>query len=194
MTPHDWPAACAHLQHDPIMAGLIGPYPSELQQGKGDAFYTLARSIVGQQISVKAADSVWEKLEKLLKSITPTALLAHDEHHLRQAGLSGQKATYLHNIARYFEEFQPHFDSMDDEQVIAELTRIKGVGRWTAEMFLMFHLLRLDVLPLGDGGLRKSMDQHYHQGKKLSAQAAKEIAEPWRPYRSVATWYLWRAL
>ena len=162
-----------------------------------DGFFTLLRAIVGQQISVKAADSVWAKLVKLVKPFTPEALLRKRDTSLRTCGLSGQKVLYAKNVARFFVERNIHADywnSRTDEEIIAELTSIKGIGIWTAEMFLMFHLTRPDVLPLKDLGLLKAIDRQYGAGKPLKPADYLKIAENWRPYRSVATWYLWRSL
>lgn len=198
MTPDYWTKATRHLSKAcPTMRQLIVSYPGELLRGKGDAFYTLLRAIVGQQISVKAADAVWGKLEARVHPVTPQKILRVRETTLRACGLSGQKVLYAKNLARYFA--QPHvtagfFASLDDEEVILELTSIKGIGRWTAEMFLIFHLLRADVYPLQDLGMIKAIEKHYAGGRKLTRKELQAFGEPWRPYRSVATWYLWRAL
>ena len=188
------------------MKRIIGTYRGEMMQSRGDAFYTLARSIVGQQISVKAADSVWNKLATG-GSILPKSISAREDADLRACGLSGQKVLYLREIAGYFVENKVkkgYFESLSDEEVIRQLTSIKGVGKWTAEMFLMFHLMRPDVFPVDDIGLQKGLLRHYEglsPAQKGVKSAKKEfytqmvaMAEPWRPYRSVATWYLWRSL
>lgn len=181
----------------PTMKRLIASYPGELLQGKGDAFVTLLRAIVGQQISVKAADAVWGKLVAKVKPMTPKKILRTRDTTLRACGFSGQKVVYAKNLAAYFS--QPHvtpdyFAALSDDEVIAELTSIKGIGRWTAEMFLIFHLLRADVYPLQDLGMIKAIERYYAEGSSLSKTELIAIAEIWRPYRTVATWYLWRAL
>ena len=166
-------------------------------QAREDGFFTLLRAVVGQQISVKAADSVWAKLVKAVKPLTPATLLRKRDTTLRACGLSGQKVLYAKNVAQFFAERTvdaDYWNTRSDDEIIRELTGIKGIGTWTAEMFLMFHLVRPDVLPLKDLGLLKAIDRHYGAGKPLKPADYLKIAESWRPYRSVATWYLWRSL
>lgn len=198
MVPDYWDKACQALSEaDPVMAELIARYQGETLRTRGDAFYTLARSIVGQQISVKAADSVWGRYETLLEEVTPLRCLQAEEEALRGCGLSRQKITYLRAIAEHFEHHgveDGFFDAMDDQEAMNFLIEIKGVGRWTAEMFLMFHLMRPDLLPVDDIGLQRSMEKHYLNGEKINKKQMVEMAKPWQPWRSVATWYLWRAL
>jgi len=196
--PAYWNEAKAHLSaRDKIMRGLISAYEGEMLTMRGDAFYTLARSIAGQQISVKAADTVWKRLEGYLKEISPVGVYASTEEQLRSLGLSRSKVSYLQDIARHFID-NPKAESIwpgaNDEEIIRELTALRGVGRWTAEMFLIFHLGRPDVLPLADIGLRKAVERHYNKGKAMPPARMEKLGESWRPYRSVATWYLWRAL
>lgn len=164
---------------------------------RGDPFYTLMRSIIGQQISVKAADALWVKFEHLAKNIAPKSVLSLDEEQLRGCGLSRQKAHYVHIIAQHFMHngwLEREWHDVPDDQIRAELTAIKGIGPWTAEMFLIFALLRPDVFPLGDIGLRKAMEKHYFAGEKQTTAVLETFGERWRPYRTVATWYLWRSL
>lgn len=176
------------------MAGIIGVYRGEMLRGKGDAFHTLARSIVGQQISVKAADSVWARLAgKIQDSGFRQGIIALSEDELRACGLSRSKAIYLKSLAEFFEKeniAEGYWDGMEDEEVIRHITQVKGIGRWSAEMFLIFHLLRPDVFPVADLGLQKAIKLHYG----LEQGALTEHAARWQPYRSVATWYLWRSL
>lgn len=198
MPPDYWTKATKHLSTScPTMKGLIAAYPGELLQGKGDAFVTLLRAIVGQQISVKAADAVWGRLAAKVRPMTPEKILRTRDATLRVCGFSGQKVVYAKNLAQYFS--QPHvtadyFAALSDDEVIAELTSIKGIGRWTAEMFLIFHLLRADVYPLQDLGMIKAIERYYSKGRKLSKAELIAMSEVWKPYRTVATWYLWRAL
>lgn len=197
--PAYWPEATAALAaSDPILGGIIASYKGETMQGKGDPFLTLARAIVGQQISLKAADAVWARLETGLGGlVAPPPLLASDAESLRGYGLSRQKSVYLQDLSRYFHEERhtiDNWDEMSDEELIKSLTTIRGIGRWTAEMFLMFHLLRPDVFPVDDIGLQKAVFLHYHGGEKQPLKALRAHGERWRPYRSVATWYLWRSL
>ncbi len=203
MTPHYWYDAKTHLQAVcPVMGHLIDRYSDGVMQSRGDAFYTLMRSIVGQQISVKAADAVWTKLEGRVQPLTPAKLLRVRETTLRSCGLSAQKVSYTKNLARFFverglhaaEESAGYWHGLSDAHAIAELTSIKGIGVWTAEMFLIFHLQRPDIFPLQDIGMIKAIEKHCANGKKLSRADIIAYGERWRPYRTVATWYLWRAL
>lgn len=183
------------------MKKLIPQFGEARLQRRGDAFTTLARSIVGQQISVKAAQSVWEKFSAVVGggayAIKPQIVLDLDTPSLRAAGLSARKAEYLRDLALHFDEGNVHvaqWKRMDDESIIEELVAIRGIGRWTAEMFLIFHLMRPNVLPLDDLGLLKGISQSYFSGEPVSRAEARELGEGWAPYRSVATWYLWRSL
>lgn len=176
------------------MKKIIGQYEGEIMRSRGDTFYTLARSIAGQQISVKAADAIWKRLEAY-GEVTPRTYLDAAEDDLRALGLSRSKVAYLKNIAEYFHlNDTSHLPALDDEALITELTKLKGVGRWTAEMLLIFHYQRPDVLPLLDIGLLKSIYRHYNDSEEMDVKAVQQLAEKWKPYRSVATWYLWRAL
>ncbi len=197
--PAYWEEAKAILSDaDPVLGKIIARYHGEVLRGKGDAFLTLARSIVGQQISVKAADAVWGRLEAACGSQTLEAFIAFsDEDILRACGLSQRKAMYLSGLVEFFrtENIDAGFwDAMEDTEVIEHLTQIKGIGRWSAEMFLIFHLLRPDVFPLDDIGLQKAIALHYHEGKRMEKERLGDVGGLWKPYRSVATWYLWRSL
>lgn len=198
MTPTYWQRACAELSAaDPVMAALIGRFPGLSLRSRGDAFSTLARSIVGQQISVKAADAVWSRFSAALPAVTPAAVLAAAPDPLRAAGLSLRKIEYLQDLARHFSAGDIHvsrWDAMDDAAVIAELTAVRGIGVWTAEMFLIFTLMRPDVLPVDDLGLQKAVAIHYGDGERVGRTALVARGEAWRPWRTVATWYLWRSL
>ena len=198
MTPAYWSAACEHLtRKDRVLRRLIPRFGDACLQSRGDAFITLARSIVGQQISVKAAQSVWSRFEALPRRMTPASVLKLKVDDMRAAGLSARKVEYLVDLALHFDAGKIHVDewvAMDDESIIAELVAIRGIGRWTAEMFLMFHLLRPDVLPLDDVGLLKGISTNYFSGEPVSRSEAREVADGWAPWRSVATWYMWRSL
>ena len=198
MTPDYWPRAVAHLSaSDPVIGRLIADYPAECLESRDDPFGTLARSIVGQQISVQSASAVWRRIEDLLGAIEPRTVAAADDGALLGCGLSRSKAGYLADLAGRFLDgsLDPRrWAGLDDGAVIAELTRLKGIGRWTAEMFLMFGFMRPDVLPLGDVGLQRAMGLRYRGEGKLGAVEMERIAARWRPWRSVATWYLWRSL
>lgn len=186
------------MAQDRVLRRLIPQFPSIHLTSRGNPFLTLARSIVGQQISVKAAESVWQRtLICCAQDPSPQKFLSLEESALRQAGLSRRKVEYLQDLARHFVENKVHpalWDEMDDETVIRELTQIRGIGRWTAEMFLIFFLLRPDVLPLDDVGLLRAISKHYYSGEPVSRFDAREVAQAWVPWRTVATWYLWRSL
>lgn len=196
--PSYWEAACKHLaRKDRVMKRLIPQFGDACLQSRGDAFTTLARSIVGQQISVKAAQTVWDRFAVLPKKMTPANVLKLKVDDMRAAGLSARKVEYLVDLALHFDAGSVHvksWDDMDDEAIIAELVAIRGIGRWTAEMFLIFHLMRPDVLPLDDVGLINGISQNYFSGDPVSRSDAREVAAAWAPYRSVATWYIWRSL
>jgi DNA-3-methyladenine glycosylase II len=197
-TPVYWEDACRHLaKKDRVMKRLIPQFGDACLQSRGDAFTTLARSIVGQQISVKAAQTVWDRFEKLPRKLTAANVLKLKVDDMRAAGLSARKIEYLVDLALHFDSGAVHvksWESMDDEAIIAELVAIRGIGRWTAEMFLIFHLMRPDVLPLDDIGLINGISQNYFSGDPVSRSDAREVADAWAPYRSVATWYIWRSL
>ncbi len=202
VTPPYWDEACKHLaKRDRVMRKLIPRCGEVRLQSRGDAFTTLARSIVGQQISVKAAQSVWNKFVTLMPDdparIDPAHVLGLDSTQMRSAGLSARKVEYLSDLARHFDEGSVHVASwtaMDDDAIIDELVAIRGIGRWTAEMFLIFHLMRPNVMPLDDVGLIKGISANYFSGEPVSRAEAREVGEAWAPYRSVATWYIWRSL
>ena len=201
-TPEYWDDACKHLaKRDRVMRKLIPRLGEGRLQSRGDAFTTLARSIVGQQISVKAAQSVWDRFAALTPGeptrIHPSTVLALDVADMRAAGLSARKVEYLADLAAHFESGAVHvplWQEMDDEAIIEELVAIRGIGRWTAEMFLIFHLMRPNVLPLDDLGLIKGISVNYFSGEPVSRAEAREVGDAWAPFRSVATWYIWRSL
>jgi DNA-3-methyladenine glycosylase II len=193
-----WDQACGELMRaDRVMRRLIPVHGKARLQSRGDAFQTLARSIVGQQISVGAAQAVWNRLQAACGPMEPASVLQRPPETLRQAGLSQRKVEYLRDLAGRFDQGLVHprqWHAMDDEAIIDELVAIRGIGRWTAEMFLMFHLLRPDVLPLDDLGLRRGISQCYFSGEAVSRSELREVACAWQPWRSVGTWYIWRSL
>jgi DNA-3-methyladenine glycosylase II len=202
VTPSYWDDACRHLsRRDRVMKKLIPRFGEARLQSRGDAFTTLARSIVGQQISVKAAQSVWDRFASASGApsnhLSPVSVLTLSVEQMRGAGLSGRKTEYLHDLARHFSDGAVHvaqWQEMDDEAIIGELVAIRGIGRWTAEMFLIFHLMRPNILPLDDLGLIKGISVNYFSGEPVSRAEAREVGDAWAPFRSVATWYIWRSL
>lgn len=202
VSPSYWTRAKRALSAgDPTMARIVAAYPRIRLRSRGDAFVTLARSITGQQISVKAADAVWRRFCAACGETTPKGILRRRATTLRRCGLSDRKVEYIRDLAAHFVSGRvdpTRFGERDDEQIIAELTDIRGIGRWTAEMFLIFNLLRPNVLPLDDLGLLKAVSLHYLDGAPVLGRDGRarvaQVAEAWTPWRSVATWYLWRSL
>ena len=194
MKPEYWERAKRALRKDPVMAAIMRQHPGVYMTVRGEPFMTLARAICGQQISVKAAQSVWDRVVVCCGAVTPEKVLARKRTELRACGLSDRKTEYIADLAQHFADGRIHardWPRMSDEEIIAELTDVRGIGRWTAEMFLMFNLLRPDVFPLDDLGLQKGIRVAY---RKTSLNSMKKLGETWRPWRSVATWYLWRSL
>jgi len=198
MLPDYWFQAADDLsRHDPAMAELVQRYAGVTLVSRGDAFGTLARSIVGQQISVKAADAVWRRFAAQIGEVTPQRVVEFGKDGLEGCGLSRRKIEYLRDLAGHFAEGRIDPSAwlrLPDEEIIVELTAVRGIGRWTAEMFLIFHQLRPDIFPLDDIGLQRAVFERYFAGEKQSRRTLAEFGERWRPWRSVATWYLWRSL
>jgi DNA-3-methyladenine glycosylase II len=190
---------------DPVIGNLIERYGNPdgvlARRGRrpGDAYGALLRSIVGQQLSTKSARSIFERLTGLFDNRTPTPreLLDTDPEKLRQVGLSRAKVAYLRDLAEHVEDGEldlQRIAELPDEEVAAQLTQIKGLGPWTVDMFLIFHLGRPDVLPVGDLGIRRAVQNEYGLDDLPDASELERIAEPWRPNRSLASLYLWRSL
>ncbi|MDP3226066.1 MAG: DNA-3-methyladenine glycosylase 2 family protein [Rubrivivax sp.] len=201
-TPAYWDEACRHLaKRDRVLKKLIPRFGEARLKSRGDAFTTLARSIVGQQISVKAAQAVWDRFALAVggapSRLKPGNVQSLPVPQMREAGLSARKTEYLLDLARHFSDGSAQvkrWQQMDDEAIITELVSIRGIGRWTAEMFLIFHLMRPNVMPLDDLGLIKGISLNYFSGEPVSRAEAREVGEAWAPFRSVATWYIWRSL
>ena len=197
--PGYWREACEYLtKKDRVMSRLINQHGQTALASRGDPFATLARSIVGQQISTKAAESVWGRFATICQPLDPQGVLRLRVDDMRQSGLSARKVEYLVDLALHFStpgklnvSEWPHWS---DEAIIQELVAIRGIGRWTAEMFLIFHLMRPNVLPLDDLGLIKGISLNYFSGEPVSRAEAREVGDAWAPFRSVATWYVWRSL
>ncbi|MEP6609072.1 MAG: DNA-3-methyladenine glycosylase 2 family protein [Burkholderiaceae bacterium] len=202
VSPKYWAQAKRQLASaDRTMGRIIATHPRGKLESRGDAFVTLARSIVGQQISVKAAAAIWLRFCKACGETTPTGILRRRAPTLRRCGLSDRKVEYIRDLAAHFVNGRvdpSKFGEQDDEEIISELVNIRGVGRWTAEMFLIFNLLRPNVLPLDDLGLLKAVSVHYLDGAPVLGREGRarvmQLADAWVPWRSVATWYLWRSL
>ena len=198
MKPEYWDRAKRSLaRRDPVMGAIMRAHPKIFLARRGEPFMTLARAIVGQQISVKAAQSVWDRFAACVGAVTPDNVLLKERPLLRACGLSDRKTEYIADLAQHFANGSIHvqrWPAMSDEAIIAELVEVRGIGRWTAEMFLIFSLLRPDVFPLDDLGLQKGIRVAYYANRKVALSTMRRIGERWRPWRSVATWYLWRSL
>jgi len=196
--PEYWDRAKRALaRRDPVMGVIMRRHPGVYMTVRGEPFMTLARAICGQQISVKAAQSVWNRVVACCGAISPEHVLARKRTELRACGLSDRKTEYIADLAQHFADGSIHvhrWPAMADEEIIAELVEVRGIGRWTAEMFLIFNLLRPDVFPLDDLGLQKGIRVAYFANRKVALSTLRRIGERWRPWRSVATWYLWRSL
>jgi DNA-3-methyladenine glycosylase II len=193
-----WDHACTDLmKRDKVLRRLITKFRDTGIISRGDPFLTLVRSIIGQQISVAAAQAVWNRVEVLLKRVTPKNILAMDDQRLRECGLSYRKIEYVKDLSGHFLKqglAKANWQTLDDETVVRDLTAVRGIGQWTAEMFLIFNLKRPDILPLDDIGLLRAISLNYFAGEKVTRSQAREVAENWAPYRTVATWYLWRSI
>ena len=206
MKPAYWDEATRELsRRDRVLRRVVRAHPGVHMKRRADPFTTLARAIVGQQISVKAADSIWRRFVAAVDRapggkfprLAPASVAAAAPQALRGCGLSQRKVEYLTDLAGHFVsgKLDPkRWKELDDEALIAALVDVKGIGRWTAEMFLMFHELRPDVLPVDDIGLQRALAIHYNDGEPLPREAIFAVADLWRPWRTVATWYLWRSL
>ena len=214
--PEFWAQARRSLaRRDPVLGAIVRACGPMHLVARTDPYLTLARSIVGQQISVAAAQTIWGRVEKACGTVHPDRLARMREATLARCGLSARKVEYLRDLSVRFRtgDLDPaRWQAMDDESVIAELTQVRGIGRWTAEMFLIFNLLRPDVLPLDDIGLLRAIALRYPAQEpkssvddeanarcaaarhRLTRRQAEALGESWRPWRSVATWYLWRSL
>jgi DNA-3-methyladenine glycosylase II len=201
MTPEEFATARrALMRRDPVLAAVIRKHRtrSPLDTPTLDPFPALVRTITSQQISTKAAATIHGRLvASMAGGVSPDALLALTDDEFRQAGLSRQKIGYLRDLASKVKSGDLPIGSLhelDDEAVIAAIVKVKGLGRWSAEMFLMFRLRRPDVLPLGDLGIVTAIQRLYGFRKKPNAARILKIGDAWRPYRTVACWYLWRSL
>ena len=196
-TPEYWSDACAELcVKDPVLAKVIKKYPEPILTSKGDLFSTLIRSIVGQQISVLAADAVWGRFSALVGEISPEMILKPTPEALKNCGLSARKVEYIRGISETWtkEYAEIDWEVLSDDEVKRKLIALRGVGPWTAEMILMFSLLRPDVFPIDDIGAIRAIENIYNGGEVMSKEDLLDQAENWAPWRTVATWFLWRTI
>jgi DNA-3-methyladenine glycosylase II len=197
--PDYWQDSLNYLtKTDKALGNIISQFKDYSISSRGEAYETLLRSIVGQQISIQAASSVWNKIVVQVKTIEPNKVLLTSRENLKLCGLSKQKIQYIYNISEHFIanniENNAYWEGRSYLSIYEELITIKGIGPWTAEMFGMFHLLEKDIFPLKDVGVIRAMNQLYNNGKKLDIDKIIEISDTWRPYRSVACWFLWRSI
>ena len=194
--PEYWERAKKELsEKDEILSKLIIQYDDLELISRGDLFYTLIRSIIGQQISVKAASTVWSRFTEKVGEITPENILLRDSEELRSCGLSLRKVEYVQGISESWSTYSNYeWEKMDDETLIKKLIQLRGVGRWTAEMILIFTLLRPDVFPLGDIGMIRGIEKTYNSSEKMSMDEIRNISEKWKPWRSVACCYMWSSV
>ena len=196
-TPDWWEQAKVELcNSDSSIAKVVADREEPPLTSRGDLFATLVKSIVGQQISTKAAAAVWDRLCDLVGPMTDDSILLHTHEELRSVGLSNRKAEYIVGIARAWKD-ELHtldWDSMSDEDILEKLIALRGVGRWTAEMILIFSLLRPDIFPIDDIGVIRGMELVYNSRETLSESQLNTIAEKWRPYRTLGSWYMWRMI
>jgi DNA-3-methyladenine glycosylase II len=199
--PIDYAAACRTLsRRDPVMKGLVRRHgPCGLARAQhDDPFRALVHAIISQQLSSKAAATIERRFDALFDNLpTPAAVAAEPDERLRSVGLSGQKLRYIRDLCAHVDSGSLRLEALDvlpDEDVVSSLTQVKGIGRWTAEMFLIFRLQRPDVLPVGDLGIVNAVQRAYGLRKVPTPERLTRIGEPWRPYRSVACWYLWASL
>ena len=195
--PAYWAKAVEYLKStDPILSEIIDENLHPFLSPNGNVGNTLIKSIVGQQISVKAAASVWRKMEDLLGTVIPENIVLYDLQDLRECGLSMRKSEYMLDFSRLWVDSLSDLDwfSMDDEGVRSRLLEIRGVGPWTVDMVMIFALGQPDILPLGDIGLIRAIEKTYARGSNLGVEEILDISTGWSPYRTVATWYLWRVI
>lgn len=188
-----WDEAIIFLKKDSLLGPIVEKYHDEFLEGQGDLFSTLARSIVGQQISVLAADSIWARLVELVGEMKPENILKFTPEQLAKCGITGPKSRYIHGIAQDSERFiDQDYDNMSDQDVKKHFISFKGIGPWTAEMLMIFALMRQDIFSIGDLGLVKAIQ--ILQPNAESKESIEMVAEQWAPYRTAACWYLWRML
>ena len=181
---------------DPVLAKVIKKYPEPILTSKGDLFSTLIRSIVGQQISVLAADAIWGRFIALVGEVSPEPILKPTPEMLKNCGLTSRKVEYIRGISETWTREYAGLDweILSDDEVKRKLIALRGVGPWTAEMILMFSLLRPDVFPIDDIGAIRAIENIYNRGEVMTKDELLDQANIWAPWRTVATWFLWRTI
>ena len=197
LTPEYWEEGKKNLREvDFKIKEIIDKYEYPSLTTRDDMFFTLIRSIVGQQISVKAADTVWEKLVNKAQEIRPEIIFEMDKIEMRNCGLSERKVEYMKSASEKWINGYDEIDwnNLSNEMVINKLIEIRGIGIWTAEMILIFTLMRPDVFPMGDIGAIRALEKIYNKGERMTKKEIEEVAKTWKPWRTIATWYLWRSI
>tara|TARA_B100000405_G_scaffold289461_1_gene238851 strand:- start:236 stop:847 length:612 start_codon:yes stop_codon:yes gene_type:complete len=191
--PQWWDEAVEFLSNDEVLAPIVKQYQGGSLEGKGDLFATFVNSIVGQQISVIAAESIWNRLNEMVGEITPSQVCSFTHAEIAGCGLTKSKASYILGVAQNPEDFlSPKWDEMTDAEVHKHFVSFRGIGPWTAEMLMIFSLLRPDVFSIGDIGLVKAVKMLVPEAE--TKEQVLEVANRWKPYRTAACWYLWRML
>ena len=194
--PEYWDMAKEELSRkDDVLHEIISEFDDLELVSRGDLFYTLIRSVIGQQISVKAASTVWSRFCERIGDIEPKNILLADIEELRSCGLSQRKAEYVIGISESWSDYDSiEWKEMSDEEIIQELIKLRGVGKWTAEMILIFTMLRPDVFPIGDIGMIRGIEKSYNSGERMSREELYAISEKWKPWRTVACCFMWRTV
>ena len=194
--PEYWDTAKKELcRNDDVLHGIINQFDDLELVSRGDLFYTLIRSVIGQQISVKAASTVWSRFCERIGDIKPENILSADIEELRSCGLSQRKAEYVIGISESWSDYDSlEWKEMSDEEIIQELIKLRGVGKWTAEMILIFTMLRPDVFPIGDIGMIRGIEKSYNSGERMSREELYAISDNWKPWRTVACCFMWRTV
>ena len=194
--PEYWDIAKKELSRkDDVLHEIINEFDDLELVSRGDLFYTLIRSVIGQQISVKAASTVWSRFCEKIGDIKPKNILSADIEELRSCGLSQRKAEYVLGISESWSDYDSlEWKEMSDEEIIQELMKLRGVGKWTAEMILIFTMLRPDVFPIGDIGMIRGIEKSYSSGERMSKEELYAISEKWKPWRTVACCFMWRTV
>ena len=194
--PEYWDMAKKELSRkDDVLHEIIKEFNDLELVSRGDLFYTLIRSVIGQQISVKAASTVWSRFCERIGDIEPKNILSADIEDLRSCGLSQRKAEYVIGISESWSDYDSiEWKEMSDEEIIQELIKLRGVGKWTAEMILIFTMLRPDVFPIGDIGMIRGIEKSYNSGERMSVEELYAISEKWKPWRTVACCFMWRTV
>jgi len=197
LSPDYWEKGKKELKKiDKNIKKIIELYEFPSLTTRENMFFTLIRSIVGQQISVRAADTIWDKIVNEAKEIRPEIIYSMDENTMRDCGLSKRKVEYMKAVSeKWLNGYDKiNWHELSDEDVTEKLVEIRGIGKWTAEMILIFTLMRPDIFPMGDIGAIRAVEKIYNKGQKMNKEQIEEIVKKWKPWRTIATWYLWRSI